>query len=481
MAEIVALASAVISLGNVTYNSCKVLLDTISGIKNAPKHIHVLLNDLEDLCLVLDTLQALFNDDEFSVGSSPSDPRSATFHNLATVLKNCLTIFGDIQAIVQNYRSQGTLIDLGIWKNFKWTFKEKEMEGYRRDLVNHKMTLNIAISVANMYNVASSSARIEADVTEVRKQLPAILKEIEEVKEKQLPVARTHSEIERAGLRVDHKFALRHYLDSAASFMSEAGTPVTPSIQVSAFHPSSSDKSSGYRTAPTFLASESNRASIVEHCIQLFIKTPIDTKTLVIRLSPSDIIERIKAIVRGKINLHDAQFKLALAGRVLDDCLTLQDHDIPQDSTLTCVSFRPKPMLSLTVTSFDNESRSCGSYEINIDAVEPKDVVVYIKERLCGVSGVPLDRMRLIYAGQPLEERSQIIGDAFHQFDRHIQMYSEAPPQPSALASPPQPKPSEPPQQLAVWSGVKRSFSSKWRAVPLLPPKRRYYGHMVQR
>lgn len=150
MAETVALASAVISLGNVTYNSCKVLLDTISGIKNAPKHIHVLLSDLEDLCLVLDTLQALFNDDEFSVGSSPSDPRSATFHNLATVLKNCLTIFGDIQAIVQNYRSQGTLSDLGTWKSFKWTFKEKEMEGYRRDLVNHKMTLNIAISVANM-------------------------------------------------------------------------------------------------------------------------------------------------------------------------------------------------------------------------------------------------------------------------------------------------------------------------------------------
>lgn len=328
-------------------------------------------------------------------------------------------------------------------------------------------------------------------MAEVRKQLPAILKEIEEVKEKQLPIAREHAELERARLRVDHNFALRHYLDSAASIISEAVTPATPSIQVSTFQSSGSDKSSAYQSAAMFLASESDHAPMVPHCVQLFVKSPIDTKTLLLHLLPSDDIERAKTIVRGKINLHDARFKFAHAGRVLDDRLTLQDYDIPQDSTLTCVSFRPKPMLSLTVTG------SRETYEINIVAVEPKDVVGYIKDSLFCLSGVSRDHIRLIYAGQHLEEGSQIMGDA-SQFDRHIQMYSSAPTQPKPLDSPqlthlvpslpkpsepPLPKPSNPPQQTTVRSNIKRRFSSKWQAplgVPWLPPKRRYYGFMVQ-
>lgn len=150
MAEAIALASAVISLGTLAYKSCQGLYDVTSRIKKAPKHIHLLLSDLEDLCLVLDTLQALFNDDEFSVGSSESIPRFATFKNLATVLENCLSIFSDIRTIVQDYKSQGTSADFGTWKRLQWTFKEKVIEGYRKDLVTHKMTLNIAISVANM-------------------------------------------------------------------------------------------------------------------------------------------------------------------------------------------------------------------------------------------------------------------------------------------------------------------------------------------
>lgn len=305
-------------------------------------------------------------------------------------------------------------------------------------------------------------------MAEARKQLPAILKEIEEVKEKQLPVACGHAETDRARLRVDRTFTLRHYLDSTASIISDAVTPATASIQVSTFQCSGSDKSSACRSAAMSLASESNHAPMIQHCIQLFVKNPIDTKTLILHLPPSDTIGRVKTIVRGKINLYDARFKFAHAGRVLDDRLTLQDYEIPQDSTLTCVSFRPKPMLSLTVTGPRE------SYEINVDAVEPKDVVGYIKESLFCLSGVPRDHIRLFHAGHHLEEGSQIIGDA-SQFDRHIQMYSSAPTQPILP---------NPPQQSIVRSNFKRRFSSKWQAplgVPWLPPKRRYYGFMVQR
>lgn len=143
MAEAVGLASAVITLAK----SCQGLYNAISRIKKAPKHIDLLSRDLKDLDLILDTLQALFKDDEFSVGSPAS---LSQFENLAPVLQNCSSIFSGIQTIVDGYKSQGTSADLGTWKRLQWTFKEKEIEGYRKDLVTHKMTLNIAISVANM-------------------------------------------------------------------------------------------------------------------------------------------------------------------------------------------------------------------------------------------------------------------------------------------------------------------------------------------
>lgn len=281
-----------------------------------------------------------------------------------------------------------------------------------------------------------------------------------------------HAETERARLRVDRTFTLRHYLDSTASIISDAVTPATASIQVSTFQSSGSDKSSAYQSVAMFLANKNNHTPMIQHCIQLFVKNPIDTKTLLLHLPPSDTIGRVKTIVRGKINLYDARFKFAHAGRVLNDRLTLQDYEILQDSTITCVSFRPKPMLSLTVT------RPCESYEINVDAVEPKDVIGYIKESLFYLSGVPRDHIRLIHAGHHLEEGSQIIGDT-SQFDRHIQMYSSAPTQPVLPESlqltglelslpkpsePPLPKPSYLPQQSIVRSNFKRRFSSKWQA-----------------
>lgn len=146
MAETVGLASAVIGLGTLA-KSCQGLYNVISRIKKASKHIDLLSRDLKDLCIILDTLQALFNDNEFLVGSLASLSR---FEDLEPVRDICMSILNDIRTMVDGYKSQGTSADLGTWKRLQWTFKEKEIEGYRKDLVTHKMTLNIAISVANM-------------------------------------------------------------------------------------------------------------------------------------------------------------------------------------------------------------------------------------------------------------------------------------------------------------------------------------------
>lgn len=119
MMAVVGFASAVISLGTLVYTSYQGLYDAINAIKNAPKHIRFLSSDLEDLCLVVDTLQALFNDDEFSVGSSASVPQLVTLQNLAIVFKNCLMISSDIRTHVHEHVFRGTSSDIGTWTRFK--------------------------------------------------------------------------------------------------------------------------------------------------------------------------------------------------------------------------------------------------------------------------------------------------------------------------------------------------------------------------
>lgn len=121
-----------------------------------------------------------------------------------------------------------------------WTFKEKEVDTLRRDLTAHKLTLNMAISVANLYNLSTTSCavnRVEADiishVRELQEKLPDILRQIEDVKVAQLPSARYPLEEDRNALRADMTLTLRRYVGSAASVISECSTPGTPSIQVS--------------------------------------------------------------------------------------------------------------------------------------------------------------------------------------------------------------------------------------------------------
>ena len=74
---------------------------------------------------------------------------------------------------------------------------------------------------------------------------------MEDVKADQLPEAASHGAIDRAGIRIDYRFALRHNVDSAASIYSEMNTPSTPSLQDSAWEASSSKLTSRFYTAPT--------------------------------------------------------------------------------------------------------------------------------------------------------------------------------------------------------------------------------------
>ena len=150
MAEAVGFASGVITLVATAYTSCQVTYNAIRSIQDAPKHISILVSDLEDFYLVLGTLQALLNDEETSQGVT----QPATSSNLSKVVTDCIAVFNGISCIVNEYqdlsKAPKSKSASRTWRRVRWTFKEKEIERMKRNLVACKVTLNMAVSVANL-------------------------------------------------------------------------------------------------------------------------------------------------------------------------------------------------------------------------------------------------------------------------------------------------------------------------------------------
>ena len=80
------------------------------------------------------------------------------------------------------------------------------------------------IADRNSYNLGTANAavnRIEADidahVRELEEKLPGILEQLEEWQVAQIPPPLPRRELDRAAVRVDVQFTLRHYIDSTAS------------------------------------------------------------------------------------------------------------------------------------------------------------------------------------------------------------------------------------------------------------------------
>ena len=145
-AEAVGLASSLTNLVATAYSSCQKLDSTFEGARNAPKHIKALSSDLEDFYLVLGTLQALIDDDE----SSSSVIRQASSLNLCNVLENCISIFKNIRIVASEYQIHHKRSEPGAWHRLKWTFREPDIDGFRKDLMGCKATLNTTISVASL-------------------------------------------------------------------------------------------------------------------------------------------------------------------------------------------------------------------------------------------------------------------------------------------------------------------------------------------
>ena len=116
-------------------------------ITNAPQHIRAITSDLEDFYSLLGTLTMYLDEEsDLSVGLVHSAGRT----NLEKVLDNCITVFDRTNILVGSYKAIGGT-SISTWRKMKYSFKLTETEALRSELAAHKLSLNIAISLVNLY------------------------------------------------------------------------------------------------------------------------------------------------------------------------------------------------------------------------------------------------------------------------------------------------------------------------------------------
>jgi len=260
------------------------------------------------------------------------------------------------------------------------------------------------------------------EIRDYHTRLERLLQAIEDEKVAQLPPAQSHRAIDRSTVRVDKTYALRHYLSSAASVLSEATTMRSPpSMQISSYIESESfGESQSYVTAPTAIGVVN-----AARCSQIFIAGLPHRMTVILQVTSLQTIESVKVQIRQKLGLHGSAFQLTYRSRVLRTAnATLESYNVPHEATLTCVSFRldkTQPgvwhtALCLLIIFLDNTFLEVPSKALTTI----QDVKSFIEEK----KEIPREQLQLIYRGRQMSDYELLNSNIFRDRGHFARLYA---------------------------------------------------------
>jgi hypothetical protein len=128
--------------------ACNGLYELIGSARNVPVDTQSISRDLEDLHLVLGTIQASLCDEELREGIV----WAALSDNLAKVVESSLLLFSDVTARIKALAgSNETVVSMAGKEARRDGLTNEEIGAVRHTLTSHKITLNMAISMAALY------------------------------------------------------------------------------------------------------------------------------------------------------------------------------------------------------------------------------------------------------------------------------------------------------------------------------------------
>ncbi|KAJ9251010.1 hypothetical protein DTO195F2_7945 [Paecilomyces variotii] len=203
----------------------KGLYEFIEGIKNAPRHVLAIAQDVRGLYLVLGSLQGLLAC--LHQDSLPSNVLPM-LESLQQPLDHCLFAFRQLQQKIGRYTKPASdgQVRMRKWTAFRWQFTEKEADVWREHLISYKLTLDVAIATANL---ANTSQNLYVTQT-IEQQMQAMRVQIDKMRQDNAASDTVRSVEPETGFQItDRLFALNKFLEETETAFS-GSPPPSPSL-----------------------------------------------------------------------------------------------------------------------------------------------------------------------------------------------------------------------------------------------------------
>ena len=128
--------------------------------------------------------------------------------------------------------------------------------------------------------------------------------------------------------------------------------------------------------------------------MQIFVKTLIG-KTITLQVGPTTSIVNVKTMIQEKEGIPPDIIRLNFAGKLLEDCRTLSDYNIEDESTVYVFLHLRGGMKIFIKMALDNT--------ISLE-VKPSDTIEIVKSKIQDMEGIPSGQYYLTASGKQLED-----------------------------------------------------------------------------
>ncbi|KAF5554106.1 zinc finger domain-containing protein [Fusarium phyllophilum] len=167
MSDPLSVTASVVGIVGALLHGSKRLYEFIDSLQNAPKDIAALSTDLRALYEILAHVTNI------------QDRLSSHLDLCASLkvpLENCLNIFDEFTTLLQGFTqtSRNGTLQVRVWKQMAWAFKDKEIQLFRDTITTYKVSLNMALSAMNFSTIASLNERTKRFETDFREEFKDI-------------------------------------------------------------------------------------------------------------------------------------------------------------------------------------------------------------------------------------------------------------------------------------------------------------------
>jgi hypothetical protein len=148
MPEPVSIAAAALSITVSAVTIGRQTHELIQGLKDAPKNIERLADDLHGLYCVLGSLESIFSvlSERKETNNIPRD----MIENVTNFVDKCVGLYKDINKAIYPYIATNGRTGLSLFKTLKWeAYKKNDIAVLQRTLADYKATITIACTALN--------------------------------------------------------------------------------------------------------------------------------------------------------------------------------------------------------------------------------------------------------------------------------------------------------------------------------------------